>query len=563
MTRLSILAVALVLGLPALPSQGIAGGDEVVVVYNSDLPESKELAEYYAARRNVPKSQVWGFSQPRHEIISRTEFRQTLQHPLLKKLESSKLWTFGTATVRGTNGELVRLDDTLLKSDVRYAVLCYGVPLTIAPDSTLNVPGTESVRQELRRNEAAVDTELAWLPLTYRHPPLTGPLRNILYTVTNATFIHPTNGVLMVTRLDGPTPVIARGLVDKAIEAETNGLCGRTYFDLRKSNDKNYKTGDDWILGAAEICRQLGFETVVEETPNTFEKGFPMSQIGFYCGWYDLNVSGPFSLPEVEFMPGAFAYHLHSYSANSLRSREKWWVGPLLAKGATITMGCVQEPYLTGTPDIAIFTSRLIYHKFSFGEAAYAAQPVLSWQTTIVGDPLYRPFGRDPLELHKELESRQSKLAEWGHLRAVNLNLARRISVGQAIAYLEQIPLTKQSAVLSEKLGDLCAAAGKPSSAIHAYQQALNLEPTRQQRIRLRLALGEKLEAAGQLQDAYDNYEMLLKEWRDHPDALQVCRKLVFLAKKLDKKEEARKWEEQVRVLTLPPPTNPPPPGKP
>jgi hypothetical protein len=30
---------------------------------------------------------------------------------------------------------------------------------------------------------------------------------------------------------------------------------------------------------------------------------------------------------------------------------------------------------------------------YTFGEAAWAAQPVLSWQTTVIGDPLYRPFG--------------------------------------------------------------------------------------------------------------------------------------------------------------------------
>jgi hypothetical protein len=36
--------------------------------------------------------------------------------------------------------------------------------------------------------------------------------------------MHPTNGILLVTRLDGPSASIARGLVDKALEAETNGL---------------------------------------------------------------------------------------------------------------------------------------------------------------------------------------------------------------------------------------------------------------------------------------------------------------------------------------------------
>ena len=44
---------------------------------------------------------------------------------------------------------------------------------------------------------------------------------------------------------------------------------------------------------------------------------------------------------------------------------------------------------------MAVFFTRWL-KGFSFGEAAYASQPVLSWQTTVIGDPLYRPFGQDP-----------------------------------------------------------------------------------------------------------------------------------------------------------------------
>src|SRR5579864_940869 len=36
-------------------------GDEVVVVYNSRVPESRKLAEYYALKRQVPTNQICGF----------------------------------------------------------------------------------------------------------------------------------------------------------------------------------------------------------------------------------------------------------------------------------------------------------------------------------------------------------------------------------------------------------------------------------------------------------------------------------------------------------------------
>ena len=42
-----------------------AGGDEVVVVYNSRVPESKAVAEYYAQVRQVPEKQILRFRADR------------------------------------------------------------------------------------------------------------------------------------------------------------------------------------------------------------------------------------------------------------------------------------------------------------------------------------------------------------------------------------------------------------------------------------------------------------------------------------------------------------------
>ena len=144
---------------------------------------------------------------------------------------------------------------------------------------------------------------------------------------------------------------------------------------------------------------------------------------------------------------------------------------------------------------------------FTFGEAAYACQPVLSWQTTVVGDPLYRPFGKDPDTLHRELQARGSKLIEWSWLRLANLNLATGKPLAEVVALLEQVDTTRHSAVLTEKLGNLYAAQGKPSSAVHEYKQALGLDPSPQQRVRLFLTLGEKLLALSQREDAYGSYK--------------------------------------------------------
>jgi uncharacterized protein (TIGR03790 family) len=529
-------------------------GDEVIIVYNTRMPESKGVADYYAKRRHVPANQIFGFPLSTNEDMTRVEFRSALQKPLAETLKKQKLWQIGPIIVHATTNQPGRVDWKVTQSSIRYAVLCYGVPLRIAHDPNFNEEGLDKLRPEMRRDEAAVDSELTLLPLIEEKLPLAGPLRNAVYTTTNAAMLHPTNGVLLVTRLDGPTPAIARGLVDKALQAEADGLWGRAYFDLRNITEPGYKMGDDWIRGAADICRRMGFETVVDENPATFPAGFPMSQIAIYIGWYDGNVSGPFLQPTVEFMPGAFAYHLHSYSAATLRSASQNWAGPLLAKGATITMGCVAEPFLSGTPEVAVFTARLIFNRFTFGEAACASQPVLSWQTTVVGDPLYRPFGKDPDKLHQELHARGSKLIEWSWLRLANLNLAIGKPMAEVVALLEQLETTKHSAVLTEKLADLYAAQGKPSSAVQTYAHALGLDPSPQQRIRLLLTLAEKLPALDRAQEGYEEYQKLLQEFPNYPDKLVIYGKLLSLAQKLSKQADAEKYEAEINRLSPPPP---------
>ena len=528
-------------------------GDEVIVVYNSRMPESKTVAEYYAQRRNVPRDQIFGFALTSNLDMTRAEFREALQKPLYKILEDRNLWHVSAALIRPTNGLPSRVEWLPRRTRIRYAVLCYGVPARIVPDPSLHEAVEEKMRPELRRNEAAVDSELALLPCLDNELPLAGPLNNPVYAATNAASFSPTNGVLMVTRLDGPSADIAKGLVDKAIQAETDGLWGRAYFDLRSITDPNYKPGDQWIRAAGEICNHIGFETTFDEKPETFPVDFPMSQIAVYCGWYDAAVSGPFTRPKVEFMPGAFAYHLYSGSGVNIRSPSEFWVGPLLAKGVTCTMGCVFEPYLTGTPELAIFVARFLYERMTFGEAAYASQPVLSWQTTFVGDPLYCPMRTPAEELHRRLTEHHSKLLEWSFLRLVNINLAAGKSPLVMAAFLEQQPASRESAVLTEKLADLYESVGKPSSAIDYYQRALKLNPSPEQRIRLRLTLGAKLEAQDQSADAYEDYLLLLRENPDYPNPLAIYQKLLPLAQKLGKTAETTKYQSLIRDLTPPP----------
>jgi tetratricopeptide (TPR) repeat protein len=242
--------------------------------------------------------------------------------------------------------------------------------------------------------------------------------------------------------------------------------------------------------------------------------------------------NGPFLEKNVEFMPGAFAYHLHSFSANTLRTTNQFWCGPLLARGATCTMGCVYEPYLQFMPNIAHFAA-LFLNGWTFGEAAWASEDALSWQTTVIGDPLYQPFKKAPPALHAELEAKQSPLVEWSYNRLMNLDLVHGVRAGQLSGFLESLPVTEQSAVLTEKLAQLYDMQGKPASAIDAWRRALTLNPSPHQRIRLHLILAEKLAAEGREADMAENWRQLIADSPDYPGLPGIREKLGYLEHKL------------------------------
>ena len=67
-------------------------GKSAVVVYNNNLPESKQVAEHYADRRGVPDDQVIGLDLRKSETITRKDFETTLYQPLYQFLKEKELF---------------------------------------------------------------------------------------------------------------------------------------------------------------------------------------------------------------------------------------------------------------------------------------------------------------------------------------------------------------------------------------------------------------------------------------------------------------------------------------
>jgi uncharacterized protein (TIGR03790 family) len=369
---------------------GAAAGDpgqlaaRVVILANSDDPDSLRIARHYARVRAVPAENIIALPLPPAETITWREFVATLWQPLLDELVRSR-WI--DAIPMELTDAIGRRKYAPQGHRIAALVVCRGVPLRIAHEAALfsEVPPLTG-RGEFRTNAGAVDAELSLLAVP--NYPINAFVPNPLFRNDRSTSADLAQ-VVKVARLDGPAPAQVMALIDRAVAAERAGLLGRAYVDLANRDP----VGDGWLDSVAQQLAALGFELTVDREPATFPATARMDAPALYFGWYAGDLNGPFALPGFRFPPGAIALHIHSYSAHTLRSPTTGWAGPLVARGVTATVGNVHEPYLQFTHQPHLFL-RALARGDMLVDAAYFSLQALSWQAVLIGDPLYRPFAR-------------------------------------------------------------------------------------------------------------------------------------------------------------------------
>jgi uncharacterized protein (TIGR03790 family) len=254
-------------------------------------------------------------------------------------------------------------------------------------------------------SQAAVDSELSLL--WWDDYPLARWQDNLLnfQVPESARKLKPP--ILMVARLDGPSPELAKRLVDQAVEVEAKGgLEGKAYIDARgiaydpKADPGFGYGGYDASLRelAGLLKRETDIDTSLDDKPTLFPSD-SCADCALYCGWYSLANY----VDCCRFTPGAVAYHIASSEAVSVRDPKcKYWCKNLLEAGAAATMGPVAEPYTIGFPKPAEFFGLLLTGRFTLVECYYKTLYLNSWMTVLIGDPLYRPYGKRPrLDMEK------------------------------------------------------------------------------------------------------------------------------------------------------------------
>ena len=380
--------------------------NEILVIVNKDIPASEELGQYYCQRRNIPKENILALSlgNTLADSISRDDYDKNIAEPVRKRIEEQTsiqpirclLTTYGIPYKVGPRGSLKDQQERLKQLEATAGQYEKQLKDSHLADVNARINNelarvkTEIDRISGRETGASVDNELSMVLFgsyeLYRWQP----------NQWNRHSDYPEGLILdvMVSRLDGPSLQIARGLINKAIYAEKTGLHGIAYIDSRGIPDDkqpgSYGNFDQKLRNLAVLLRiRTTFQVKEERTEKLFElRSCPNTAI--YCGWYSLKKY----IDSFEFVDGAIGAHIASFEAIDIRDPNSTeWVPSMLVRGVTATFGPVAEPYLIAFPDPEEFFLELIEGK-CLVEAFYRSQPFCSWQMMLIGDPLYTPFAK-------------------------------------------------------------------------------------------------------------------------------------------------------------------------
>jgi uncharacterized protein (TIGR03790 family) len=384
---------------------------EVVILVNRNEPAGAPIAAYYCQKRNVPTANVVTLDLPKGEDISRADYDAKLAKPLRTLLKEKFPHAQVLLSVYGVPLRVGEAPPSAAETKAK-AELAIELAAARAAHEAQSAPADKAaaaakVRQledrertlNRRESQAAVDSEL--MLVLWPEYELARWLINPLFWQVSSAERRRAAPVLMTARLDGPTPALAQALVDRAVAGEAAHLAGKVYVDARgiafdAKNDAaglGYGGFDESMREMARLLESKGkFTVVLDDKPELFK---PQScpDCALYCGWY----SHANFIDCCTFAPGAVAWHLASSEAVSLRqAKSKLWCPRLLEAGVAVTIGPVAEPYTLAFPKPAEFFGFLATGDYTVVECFARTTLLTSWQMTLIGDPLYNPFAKQP-----------------------------------------------------------------------------------------------------------------------------------------------------------------------
>jgi uncharacterized protein (TIGR03790 family) len=343
----------------------------VLVVYNSTVPASVSVANYYVSQRGIPVANLCPISPPSTTSLSWSQYVASVKTPVQNCLNA------------------------VGAQNILYVVFTYQTPFDVSGSTSPFSYSLDQYVADIWDQYAAQD----FYPVPSLFHPYYDDAQsqgNVYQPFVSLAVYRAQPGALTiysVWRLDGATQALAQSLVDKAIAAESSGLVGQACLDRNRGAignllDSDYGEGDWDLHQAATFAGMAGFS--ITEDSNSVEFGTPPAPLcpkaALYSGWYSLNhYNDAFT-----WNTGAIGFHLDSASALNPRSGPNWSANAIIA-GITVTTGAVNEPYLQGLVRPG-GTFRDLLQGANVGDAFLRNTRWLKWMILNLGDPLYRPF---------------------------------------------------------------------------------------------------------------------------------------------------------------------------
>lgn len=324
----------------------------VLVVFNGASPGSKELADYYVARRGIPDGNVVRIDCAGAEDIAEKDYRDRIEDPVRQGLSRSR-------------------------NVIDFIVLMRGVPLRIK--------GAEGY---------SVDAWLAVEKLTM--PPIRTLTKNALeqclnpYFGSTEPFSSARYGFYLVTRLDGYTVEDCRALVDRSLAARRE----RGPFLLDEAANRKTESYGMVQAGLERAAAALSGKGLSVQLDRTSEFVAPTGELAGYASWGSNDAAfDPERYRQLRFKPGALCETFVSTSGRTFRPTQggQSLIADLIAQGVTGVKGYVSEPYT-----FALAKPDILFDRYTSGrnlaESFYAASQFLKWKDVVIGDPLCAPF---------------------------------------------------------------------------------------------------------------------------------------------------------------------------
>jgi uncharacterized protein (TIGR03790 family) len=366
--------------------------NDVLVLYNADSADSRDIANYYAQKR--PGVRLLGLTGvTTAEEVSADYYLSHIRPQVLSALDDS------VDVIVTTKGLPLRI--RVEQSNPNTYTDPFGSPRTIGPWSWKRYSSLES---ELTR----IDSISTWQQMGDQSTNFTpNPIfaMNPYYWQSNS-FTNDQYGIRLASRLDGFTVSDVRGMIDRAAEAYIAPSGPNTPFHVVVDDSPNAVSSfaDSMERLRDFVLEPRGMSYTYDGTSDFIQSpavANPASTLvlgyvshGVHGGAPRDYLTDPVDGVQFQLANGSVFASWESYNAKTFSpsvSITQGLIAQWIARGGTAGIGHVAEPTattITVAREDALF-DRLL-GGMSWVEAAWGATYQLSYVNTVVGDPLMR-----------------------------------------------------------------------------------------------------------------------------------------------------------------------------